>query len=109
MGKIGIILGFQSTSPVEEEVGSWIFLVDLASELFNWSICKQNFVGGGCLETKDCGLSKFGIELVERMNELGITIDLSHVGNQTSKDAVETSRKPVCCTHAKPLWTLFTS
>jgi len=63
---------------------------------------QQNFVGGGCLETKDCGVSKFGIELVERMNELGLPSICRTSGNQTSKDAVETSRKPVCCTHANP-------
>jgi membrane dipeptidase len=101
-GKVGIILGFQNTSPVEEELGFLNIWHKLGIRIIQLVYMQQNFVGGGCLETKDCGLSKFGVELIEEMNHLGILIDLSHVGNQTAKDAIEISSKPVCFTHANP-------
>src|SRR5690606_7286284 len=41
------------------------------------------------------GLNDFGREVVRRMNELGMMIDLSHVGRQTFFDALETTTKPV--------------
>jgi membrane dipeptidase len=60
----------------------------------------RNFLGDGCLETEDAGLSVLGRDAVRLMNQLGIAIDLSHVGDRTALDAVELSSKPVLATHA---------
>jgi membrane dipeptidase len=46
------------------------------------------------------GLSEFGKAVVKRMNELGMMIDLSHVGEQTFKDAIATTTKPVLISHS---------
>jgi membrane dipeptidase len=44
-------------------------------------------------------LSKAGVEAIERMNELGMLLDLSHCGRQTAADAIRHSKKPVAFTH----------
>jgi len=59
----------------------------------------RNFVGDGCGERTDSGLSYFGYEVIECMNELGMLIDLSHCGVQTTLDAIEASKDPVMCNH----------
>lgn len=64
----------------------------------------QNFVGGACYDPQDSGLTRFGSIVVSEMNRVGMLIDLSHVGNRTSLDAVHASSKPVAITHANPLW-----
>jgi len=46
------------------------------------------------------GLTEFGIKIVQRMNELGVMVDLSHVGEQTFYDAIATSTKPVIASHS---------
>lgn len=46
------------------------------------------------------GLSDFGKQIIRRMNELGIMVDLSHVGEQTFKDAIATTKKPVIVSHS---------
>ncbi|MFC6999732.1 dipeptidase [Rufibacter roseus] len=46
------------------------------------------------------GLNDFGKQVVTRMNELGMMVDLSHVGEQTFWDAIETSTKPVLVSHS---------
>lgn len=46
------------------------------------------------------GLTEFGVELVRKMNELGMMVDLSHVGEQTFLDAIATSSKPVIASHS---------
>jgi membrane dipeptidase len=46
------------------------------------------------------GLTAFGKQVVKRMNELGMLIDLSHVGEQTFWDAINTSTKPVIVSHS---------
>lgn len=46
------------------------------------------------------GLSAFGKQVVMRMNELGMLVDLSHVGEQTFYDAMTTTTKPVIASHS---------
>jgi len=46
------------------------------------------------------GLTEFGVEVVRKMNELGIMVDLSHVGEQTFVDAISASSKPVIVSHS---------
>ncbi len=59
-----------------------------------------NLLGSGCWERNDCGLTNFGVDAVREMNQLGIVIDLSHVGPKTTMDATELSEQPVAITHA---------
>ena len=46
------------------------------------------------------GLTDFGKQVVRRMNELGMLVDLSHVGEQTFWDAIHTTTKPVLVSHS---------
>ena len=46
------------------------------------------------------GLTDFGKQVVRRMNELGMMVDLSHVGEQTFWDAINTTSKPVLVSHS---------
>lgn len=46
------------------------------------------------------GLTDFGKQVVKRMNELGMIVDLSHVGEQTFWDAIGVSTKPVIASHS---------
>ena len=46
------------------------------------------------------GLNDFGKEVVKRMNELGMMVDLSHTGEQTFWDAIQISAKPILVSHS---------
>ena len=59
----------------------------------------RNALGDGCMEPGNAGLSRAGFAAVERMNALGMLVDLSHCGQRTAQDALEHSRKPVAFTH----------
>jgi len=61
---------------------------------------KRSVFGDGCLEPENKGLSPAGVNLIHKMNELGIAVDLSHSGYRTTSEAVVTSRKPVLITHS---------
>jgi membrane dipeptidase len=54
---------------------------------------------------KHKGLTDFGKQVVRRMNELGVIVDLSHVGEQTFYDAIATSSKPVMLSHSS-VWNI---
>lgn len=46
------------------------------------------------------GLTNFGKQVVKRMNELGMIVDISHVGEQTFWDAINTTTKPIIASHS---------
>ena len=46
------------------------------------------------------GLTKFGKQIVDKMNELGIMIDISHVGEQTFWDVITNTKKPIIASHS---------
>jgi membrane dipeptidase len=48
----------------------------------------------------DGGISDFGVSIIERMNEIGMAVDVSHCGDRTTLDAFEISNKPVLITHS---------
>ena len=68
-----------------------------ASQLTNST---KNQVGTSHYQDHDAGLTDLGRAVVGRMNELGMVVDLSHSGNQTSLDAIKTSKVPVIASHS---------
>jgi len=54
----------------------------------------------GYKASRQLGLTDFGESVVKRMNELGMLVDLSHVGEQTFWDAIQTTTKPVLVSHS---------
>ena len=46
------------------------------------------------------GLTDFGKEVVHRMNQLGMMIDVSHVGEQTFQDIISITTKPIIASHS---------
>lgn len=60
----------------------------------------QNRIGAGFLEHNDGGLSVFGHQVVERMEEVGMGVDLSHCADRTTLDALAAAKRPALFTHA---------
>lgn len=46
------------------------------------------------------GLNDFGKQVIKRMNELGMMVDISHVGEQTFWDVISTTTKPIIASHS---------
>jgi len=99
--KTGIILGFQNSYAFEDNLGYIEVFKSLGVQVVQLCYNTQNLVGTGCYE-KDGGLSGFGREVIAEMNRVGLMVDLSHVGANTSSDAIKASKKPVCYSHCCP-------
>lgn len=101
-GRLGVILGFQSTKPLQDRLDYVDVFYKLGIRVIQLTYQHRNLVGDGCGERTDSGISSFGARVIERMNELGILIDLSHVGIRSTMEAIEMSRKPCAFTHSNP-------
>jgi membrane dipeptidase len=60
---------------------------------------RKSAIGDGQYERTNCGLSDFGVEVVRRMNDIGMVIDLSHAGSRTALETIELSEAPVVFSH----------
>lgn len=98
-GRTAVMMNFQNSTMLEGEVSNIDALHALGMRSFQLTYNFRNLVGDGCLERTNAGLSDFGLEVVERMNTLGVLIDLSHCGSQTTLDGIAFSNKPVGITH----------
>ena len=101
-GKTGIILGWQNTSGIEDRIEYLELFHELGVRIIQMTYNTQNYVGSGCYEGTDSGLSDFGHDVVAEMNRLGILCDLSHVGPKTSEDTIKASKKRVAYSHCLP-------
>ncbi|HEX4134339.1 MAG TPA: membrane dipeptidase [Bryobacteraceae bacterium] len=101
-GRIGIILGMQDANHLRtvDDVDAFY---KMGQRLTQLTYNLQNDLGDGCKVSRDRGLSPFGLAVVERMNSIGMAIDVSHCGERTSLDAIAASKKPVLITHSNCL------
>jgi membrane dipeptidase len=99
-GQIAIVLSLEAATPIENEVDRIDILYGLGIRQMGVVYSESNTLGSGLKEARDGGLTVFGKRAVERMNALGIAVDVSHSGDQTCLDTFEHSSKPVFITHA---------
>jgi membrane dipeptidase len=98
--RVGVIFGLQNAAPAEQSLDRVDALTALGVRVIQLTYNDGNLVGDGCLEDRNAPLTRNGRELVERCNELGVLVDLSHVGRASLLDAVNVSTSPVVLTHA---------
>jgi len=100
--KLGIIFHFQGSTPFETDVNNVEIFHRLGLRMVQLTYNIKDFVGTGCAERADSGLSAFGLKVVAELNRLGIVVDCAHTGYKTTMDAIEASKKPVIISHGNP-------
>lgn len=97
--RVGAIYGFQDGVAFETDLKRLEDFHQLGIRVIQPTYNRRNLLGDGCLEPSDAGLSRAGFEAIERMNALGILVDLSHCGRKTAADAIRASKRPPAFTH----------
>lgn len=100
IGKTALVLGFQNTTPIDDNGDLLAIYRKLGVLIMQLTYNARNLVGDGCVEPSNAGLSEFGRDVVRETNRLRILIDLSHVGERTTLEAIELSERPCAFTHA---------
>lgn len=73
---------------------------NLGVRLMHLAYNRRNAAADGCAEPANAGLSELGRELISRMNALGLIVDVSHTGDQSSLEACQASAKPLVASHS---------
>ena len=98
-GKAGIMLTTQSSFHLKEldDVDYYFGMGQRLSQLCHNK--SSHFATAGFAEV-DNGLSDFGVEIVQRMNKVGMAVDVSHCSDKTTLRTLEVSTQPILFTHA---------
>jgi len=111
-GKLVSLLGVEGGHMIEEDLGKLdsLYALGMRYLTLTWNN-STSWASSAMDETnyperiKHKGLNDFGKEVVQRLNDLGVMVDLSHVGEQTFYDAIAISRKPVILSHSS-VWSI---
>jgi len=98
-GKVGILLGIQNSEHFRK-VDDVDYFYGVGQRVSQLTYNARTLIGNGSTERRDDGLSDFGVSIVDRMNKVGMAVDVSHCGDKTTLDAFELSKKPVLITHS---------
>lgn len=106
--KLAIILACQDGSILDAATGSVSddnldnlgLFYDLGIRVLQLTHNERNSLGDSFREKSNAGLSRLGERVVQSMNGLGMLVDLSHCGDQTTMEAIRLSSKPCAITHA---------
>jgi membrane dipeptidase len=99
-GPVGVLLGLEDLDAIGSDLGGLPRLFDAGIRCAGLTYNKGNALGGGLASDPDAGLTALGRQAVTLMNDLGITVDVAHVGDRTAVDACRASRAPVVVSHA---------
>lgn len=97
--KVAVILGLQNAEHFRRADDVNLFH-SLGQRVAQLTYNSRNLIGNGSTERRDEGISDFGVNIINRMNTVGMAIDVSHCGDRTTLDAFELSKKPVLITHS---------
>jgi len=98
--RLGLIYGFQNATMLEGDATNLDAFQRFGVRIIQLTYNDRNILGDGCLEPANAGLSRYGRDVVARMNELRMVVDLSHCGLQTTSDGIAASTRPVAITHS---------
>jgi membrane dipeptidase len=105
-GRLAHVFALEAATMIENEVDRLDVLYGFGVRQIGIAYSEANLLGSGLKERGDGGLTYFGEKAVERMNKLGLAIDISHSGDRTAMDVVKHSTKPVFITHcgSREVW-----
>ncbi|WDV46290.1 membrane dipeptidase [Clostridiaceae bacterium M8S5] len=98
-GKKAGIVQSQSPDGLEDNIDGLDAIYDFGMRVLQLTYNLQNRIGSGSYEKSGSGITQFGQKFIERMNKLGMVVDLGHCGKQTTLDACDISSAPVIASH----------
>jgi membrane dipeptidase len=100
-GRVASLIGVEGGHQIGGSLAALRQYYDLGARYMTLSHFKNNeFADSATDDPKWHGLNDFGRTVVREMNRLGMLVDLSHVSEETMRDALEVSKAPVIFSHS---------
>jgi membrane dipeptidase len=99
-GKTALLLSFEGGEPLGRNLNLLDSFYRLGLRMVSLTHSRRNFLADGTqMNIQTGGLTQLGRTLIERMNELGIVIDLAHLSDVGAWEILESSKAPVIISH----------
>lgn len=101
-GKIALPMGIENGAAIEDEIDNVDHFYRRGVRYITLTHSKDNQICDSSYDDTRTwgGLSPFGRQVVERMNQVGIMVDVSHVTDDTIRQVLELSKVPVIASHS---------
>ncbi len=101
-GQIALLMGMENGTPIEKDLANVEHFAKRGVRYITLCHSEDNHICDSSYATTRTwgGLSPFGREVVARMNELGVLIDVSHISDQAFDDVIELTRAPPIASHS---------
>lgn len=97
--KVGLLYGFQNCAMLGKDATRVDVFADLGVRVFQLTYNPANLLGDGSMAPENRGITPFGREVIARLNDRRVMVDLSHSGERTCLDAARASRAPISINH----------
>ena len=104
-GEVAICLSLEGAEPLQNDLGLLRIFYELGVRGLGLVWSRRNYVADGAFfgsvqEGRKGGLTSFGVKLIEKAEDLGIIIDLSHINDEGFSDVLDIATKPVIASHS---------
>src|SRR5215472_9729317 len=100
-GKVAILMGVEGGHIIEDDLGMLDTYYRLGVRYMTLTHTKNTKWADSSGEKPQWnGLTQFGRQVVERMNRLGMMVDISHISDKTFYDVLATTKAPVIASHS---------
>lgn len=100
--RVAVFFGLQNCSTIEDDIGLLEICHKLGVRFMQLSYNNQSLLASGCYEKNDAGITRMGEQAIKEMNRLGMVVDMSHSGEESTMQAIAISQRPIAITHANP-------
>jgi membrane dipeptidase len=102
--KTALLLSFEGAEPLERNLNLLDIFYRLGVRMISLTHSRRNFMADGTqLDINTGGLTRLGRETIRRMNDLGIVVDLAHLGDTGFWEILALSSQPVILSHSNIL------
>lgn len=98
--KLAVIFSFEAATMLDGQLERIDMFRRFDVLVMQLSYNHQSAFGSGCLDDESGGVTESGRAAIEKMNALGIALDLSHANTRTTAEGIALSARPPLITHA---------
>lgn len=101
-GVISLPMGMENGSPIEDDLQNVAYFYDRGIRYITLTHATDNQICDSSYDTTRTwnGLSPFGVEVVKKMNEVGIMVDVSHISDSAFYQTIKITQVPVIASHS---------